>query len=57
VKDKAGKKHDIVVLGHNVAQVRMQTEAYGAARRRTALRCFQPVYRAFCITVRPITNS
>ena len=29
VRDKAGKKHDIVVLGHNVAQVRAQLEAYG----------------------------
>src|SRR3954468_6470254 len=29
VKDKAGKSHDIVVLGHNVAQVRAQLEAYG----------------------------
>ena len=29
VKDKAGKTHDIVVLGHNVAQVRAQLEAYG----------------------------
>src|ERR1700736_6148117 len=29
VKDKAGKKHDIVVLGHNVAQVTAQMEAYG----------------------------
>src|ERR1700719_498626 len=29
VKDKAGNKHDIVVLGHNVAQVRAQMEAYG----------------------------
>jgi N-acetylglutamate synthase-like GNAT family acetyltransferase len=29
VKDGAGKKHDIVVLGHNVAQVRAQMEAYG----------------------------
>jgi RimJ/RimL family protein N-acetyltransferase len=29
VKDKVGKKHDIVVLGHNVAQVRAQMEAYG----------------------------
>jgi RimJ/RimL family protein N-acetyltransferase len=29
VKDKAGKSHDIVVLGHNVAQVRAQMEAYG----------------------------
>jgi hypothetical protein len=27
VRDVSGKKHDIVVLGHNVAQVRM--EAYG----------------------------
>ena len=25
----AGKKHDIVVLGHNVAQVQAQLEAYG----------------------------
>jgi RimJ/RimL family protein N-acetyltransferase len=31
VKDKAGKSHDIVVLGHNVAQVRAQLEAYGLA--------------------------
>jgi RimJ/RimL family protein N-acetyltransferase len=29
VKDKAGTTHDIVVLGHNVAQVRAQLEAYG----------------------------
>jgi len=29
VKDKTGNKHDIVVLGHNVAQVRAQMEAYG----------------------------
>jgi len=29
VKDKAGHKHDIVVLGHNVAQVGAQMEAYG----------------------------
>jgi GNAT superfamily N-acetyltransferase len=29
VRDPAGKKHDIVVLGHNVAQVRAQLEAYG----------------------------
>jgi N-acetylglutamate synthase-like GNAT family acetyltransferase len=29
VKDKAGKKHDIVVLGHNPAQVQAQLEAYG----------------------------
>ena len=29
VKDKAGKEHDIVVLAHNVAQVRAQMEAYG----------------------------
>src|ERR1700691_3958555 len=29
VRDKAGRKHDIVVLGHNVAQVRAQMEAYG----------------------------
>jgi N-acetylglutamate synthase-like GNAT family acetyltransferase len=29
VKDKAGKKHDIVVLGQNPAQVQAQLEAYG----------------------------
>ena len=29
VRDSRGKKHDIVVLGHNVAQVRAQMEAYG----------------------------
>jgi len=29
VRDAAGQKHDIVVLGHNVAQVRAQMEAYG----------------------------
>ena len=29
VRDIDGKKHDIVVLGHNVAQVRAQLEAYG----------------------------
>jgi GNAT superfamily N-acetyltransferase len=29
VRDSAGRKHDIVVLGHNVAQVRAQMEAYG----------------------------
>src|SRR4051812_33135321 len=29
VRDLAGKKHDIVVLGHNVAQVAAQMEAYG----------------------------
>jgi GNAT superfamily N-acetyltransferase len=29
VRDLAGKKHDIVVLGHNVAQVRAQMEVYG----------------------------
>jgi N-acetylglutamate synthase-like GNAT family acetyltransferase len=29
VQDLAGKRHDIVVLGHNVAQVRAQLEAYG----------------------------
>jgi len=29
VRDVAGKTHDIVVLGHNVAQVRAQMEAYG----------------------------
>jgi RimJ/RimL family protein N-acetyltransferase len=31
VRDVAGQKHDIVVLGHNVAQVRAQMEAYGLA--------------------------
>src|SRR3954465_7028992 len=29
VRDVDGRKHDIVVLGHNVAQVRAQMEAYG----------------------------
>jgi RimJ/RimL family protein N-acetyltransferase len=29
VKDANGQTHDIVVLGHNVAQVRAQLEAYG----------------------------
>ena len=29
VKDLSGKTHDLVVLGHNVAQVRAQLEAYG----------------------------
>lgn len=29
VRDANGQKHDIVVLGHNVAQVRAQLEAYG----------------------------
>lgn len=29
VKDKSGETQDIVVLGHNVAQVRAQLEAYG----------------------------
>src|SRR3984893_13175481 len=31
VRDLSGKKHDIVVLAHNVAQVRAQMEAYGLA--------------------------
>jgi RimJ/RimL family protein N-acetyltransferase len=31
VRDVAGQKHDIVVLGHNVAQVRAPMEAYGLA--------------------------
>jgi RimJ/RimL family protein N-acetyltransferase len=29
VRDVSGQKHDIVVLGHNVAQVQAQMEAYG----------------------------
>jgi RimJ/RimL family protein N-acetyltransferase len=29
VRDVDGRKHDIVVLGHNVAQVQAQMEAYG----------------------------
>ena len=29
VRDIDGKKHDIVVLGHNIAQVQAQMEAYG----------------------------
>jgi RimJ/RimL family protein N-acetyltransferase len=32
VRDAEGKTHDIVVLGHNVAQVRAQMEAYGLPR-------------------------
>jgi len=32
VQDRAGRKHDIVVLGHNVAQFRSQLEAYGVPR-------------------------
>jgi RimJ/RimL family protein N-acetyltransferase len=31
VRDREGSTHDIVVLGHNVAQVRAQLEAYGVA--------------------------
>ena len=37
VRDVAGKTHDIVVLGHDVAQVRAKMEAYGlpgAVQRR-----------------------
>ena len=37
VRDVDGKKHDIVVLGHNVAQVRAQMEAYGLPGRSPAL--------------------
>ena len=29
VRDRDGNKHDIVVLGHNVAQVHAQLEVYG----------------------------
>ena len=29
VRDMTGRTHDIVVLGHNVAQVRAQLEEYG----------------------------
>ena len=29
VRDVGGRKHDVVVLGHNIAQVRAQMEAYG----------------------------
>jgi RimJ/RimL family protein N-acetyltransferase len=29
VRDVGGKTHDIVVLGHNIEQVRAQLEAYG----------------------------
>lgn len=29
VRDAGGKKHDIVVLGHNIAQFQAQMEAYG----------------------------
>lgn len=31
VRDRDGNKHDIVVLGHNVAHVRAQLEAYGVS--------------------------
>ena len=31
VRDVDGKKHDIVVLGHNIAQFQAQLEAYGLA--------------------------
>ena len=31
VRDVDGKKHDIVVLGHNIAQARSQMLAYGLA--------------------------
>src|SRR5437879_2124155 len=31
VRDVEGKTHDIVVLGHNIAQVQAQLEAYGLA--------------------------
>lgn len=31
VRDVEGRTHDIVVLGHNVAQVRAQLEAYGVS--------------------------
>jgi len=31
VRDVEGKTHDIVVLGHNMAQVRAQMEAYGVS--------------------------
>ena len=37
VRDVAGKKHDIVVLGHNVAQVAAQMEALRPAGGRPAL--------------------
>jgi RimJ/RimL family protein N-acetyltransferase len=32
VRDVGGKTHDIVVLGHNIAQVQAQMEAYGLPR-------------------------
>jgi ribosomal protein S18 acetylase RimI-like enzyme len=36
VRDLDGNKHDIVVLGHNVAQVQAQLEAYGVAEAVSA---------------------
>ena len=33
VRDVDGKTHDIVVLGHNIAQVQAQLEAYGCRGR------------------------
>ena len=50
VRDVDGKKHDIVVLGHNVAQVRAQMEAYGLPGARPALKGHSPVPEQFPIS-------
>jgi hypothetical protein len=39
VRDVDGKKHDIVVLGHNIAPFQAQLEAFGLPE------AFQPLYR------------
>ena len=59
VRDKDGRNHDIVVLGHNVAQVRAQLEAYGLPGRRAALRqaCRLLARAADCQSAELITNS
>ena len=51
VRDVDGKKHDIVVLGHNVAQVRAQLEAYGVPGSGPALT------RRFGVTLRAQTQK
>ena len=65
VRDVDGKKHDIVVLGHNVAQVRAQMEAYGlpgavagtANTMRTGLAASELCRRANRPIIKLITNS
>src|ERR1700687_5163896 len=48
VRDLAGKKHDIVVLAHNVAQVRAQMEAYGLPEAVQSWAASKPCYPADC---------